>query len=472
MWICSILLDFFYDTIANVPLYHLSLEALLVAWIIWLVFRKSYKPSDVTELTEKEKEELIAEWQPEPLVPPTPADHPALNPLYVEGKLTKYVKIDGKEYLNAATLNFLGFVGDERIEEAATKAIFKYGVGSCGPRGFYGTIDVHLDLEKRLANFMGCEEAILYSYGFPTVASAIPAYAKRGDVIFCDRGVNFAVQKGLQASRSRLEFFDHNDTDDLERLLEAQAEKDRHNPKKAKVTRRFLVVEGVYLNYGDICPLPKLLEFKWKYKVRLFIDESCSFGVLGAHGRGVTEHFGVNIEDVDMICASLENAVASTGGFCCGRSYVIDHQRLSGLGYCFSASSPPLLASAALESLNIMEKEPERFERLRRNSKLMHEKLNKLPYFKVLGQEISPVFHLIVKDSPTSGVAASNILQNMVNLVRKKGIILTKAAYLVEEEMFPPEQSIRIAVSSHFETSDIDKIVDAIRISSEELYRQ
>uniref|UniRef100_A0A915JYD7 Serine palmitoyltransferase 1 n=1 Tax=Romanomermis culicivorax TaxID=13658 RepID=A0A915JYD7_ROMCU len=335
MWIGSILFDFFYDIVVNVPLYHLSLEALLVAWIIWLVFRKSYKPSDVTELTEKEKEELIAEWQPEPLVPPTPTDHPALNPLYVEGQ----------------------------------------------------------------------------------------------------------------------------------------------NPKKAKVTRRFLVVEGIYLNYGDICPLPKLLEFKWKYKVRLFIDESCSFGVLGEHGRGVTEHFDVNVEDVDMICASLENAVASTGGFCCGRSYVIDHQRLSGLGYCFSASSPPLLASAALEALNIMETEPERFEKLKRNSKLMHDRLNKLPYFKVLGQEISPVFHLIVKDS---NGAALDVLQNTVDLVshffkifvREKGIILTKAAYLAEEEMFPPEPSIRVAVSSHFDPSDIDKIVNAIRISAEEIYKR
>lgn len=470
MWLWSCATGLVYDTIETVPPYHLALEALLVGWIIWLVFRKSYKPSDVTELTEKEKEELIAEWQPEPLVPETPADHPALNPLYVEGKLTKYVKIEGKTYLNAATLNFLGLVGDDRIEEAASKAIFKYGVGSCGPRGFYGTIDVHLDLETRLAQFMGCEEAILYSYGFPTVASAIPAYAKRGDVIFCDKGVNFAVQKGLQASRSRLEFFEHNNMQDLERLLEAQAEKDKHNLKKAKATRRFLVVEGLYLNYGDICPLKKLVEFKWKYKVRLFIDESCSFGVLGANGRGVTEHFGVDVENIDMICASLENAIASTGGFCCGRTFVIDHQRLSGLGYCFSASSPPLLATAALESLKIIENEPERLDNLRSMCKLMHEKLNKLTYFRVLGQEISPIFHLIIKNPESINSTASNLLQSLTNLVRQNGVVITKAAYLMDQEMFPPEPSIRIAVSAHFDESDVQKIVDTIEQASKQLF--
>ncbi|KHN79256.1 Serine palmitoyltransferase 1 [Toxocara canis] len=200
--------------------------------------------------------------------------------------MTKYVKIDGKEYLNMATSNFLGLVGDERIEAVAEKTILKYGVGSCGPRGFYGTMDVHLDLEKQLAEFLKCEETVLYSYGFATVASAIPAYAKRGDVIFADKGVNFAIQKGLQASRSRIEWFEHNDVNDLERLLMEQAELDKKHPKIAAKTRRFMVVEGLYHNTGDLCPLPQLMELKWKYKVRIFIDESMSFGVIGNTGRG------------------------------------------------------------------------------------------------------------------------------------------------------------------------------------------
>uniref|UniRef100_A0A914XUA0 Serine palmitoyltransferase 1 n=1 Tax=Panagrolaimus superbus TaxID=310955 RepID=A0A914XUA0_9BILA len=273
-------------TVTALSSVHYFIEAVLIALVVYLfVFRKKEKRSTL-KLTEEQKEELIAEWTPDPLVPELDYQELARKPKYVDGKMGKYVQIEGKEYLNAGTTNFLGFVGDSRIEEIAKKTIFKYGVGSCGPRGFYGTVDVHLDLEKELAQFLNCEEAVLYSYGFATIASAIPAYAKRGDVIFADKGVNFAIQKGLQASRSRIEWFEHNDTEDLERLLKIQEEKDLKDPKKASKVRRFMVVEGLYAKTADICPLKRLLELKWKYKVRIFIDESFSFGVLGKTGRG------------------------------------------------------------------------------------------------------------------------------------------------------------------------------------------
>ncbi|CAI5441438.1 unnamed protein product [Caenorhabditis angaria] len=273
--------------------FHYSLEAILIATLIFMLMksRKQKKEKLSKRLTEKQKDELIAEWEPEPLVPETPQDHPVLNPKFADGKMTKEVSIDGKQYLNLASTNFLSFIGLKRIEERAKSTIFKYGVGSCGPRGFYGTVDVHLDLEKELANFMGCEEAVLYSYGFATVSSAIPAYAKKGDIIFVDEGVNFAIQKGLQASRSRIEFFKHNDMEDLERLLKEQDQRDQKDLKKAKNIRRFIVVEGLYVNHADLCPLSKIIEFKWKYKVRVFIDESWSFGVIGKTGRGQLNYF-------------------------------------------------------------------------------------------------------------------------------------------------------------------------------------
>ena len=156
-------------------------------------------------------------------------------------------------------------------------------------------IDVHLDLEKRLANFFKVEEGIIYSYGFSTIASAIPAYSKRGDIIFADEGVHFAIQKGILASRSDVKYFKHNDLDDLERLLKEQEETDRKNPKKAKVTRRFLVVEGLYLNHGDLCPLPKMVDWKQRYKYRIFIDESISFATIGKTGRGITEYYNIPV---------------------------------------------------------------------------------------------------------------------------------------------------------------------------------
>lgn len=232
-----------------------------------------------------------------------------------------------------------------------------------------------MKLEERLAQFMKVEEAVLYSYGFSTVASAIPAYAKSSDVIFADEGCHFAIQKGLTASRSKIRFFKHNDVEDLHRLLKEQESQDIKNPKKAKVTRRFLVVEGLYMNHGDICPLPEIIELKNRYKVRIFVDETVSFAVLGKTGRGVSEHFNIPVEEIDHFSASLENAMAAYGGFCCGTTFIVDHQRLSGLGYCFSASLPPLQAAVALAALDMLDERPQLCDQLRKNCKYAHSKL-------------------------------------------------------------------------------------------------
>ncbi|CCD65324.1 Serine palmitoyltransferase 1 [Caenorhabditis elegans] len=415
------------------------------------------------KLTERQKDELIADWTPEPLVPETPQDHPVLNPKYADGKMTKDVSIDGEKYLNMASTNFLSFIGVKRIEDRAKQTIFKYGVGSCGPRGFYGTVDVHLDLEKELAKFMGCEEAVLYSYGFATVSSAIPAYAKKGDVIFVDEGVNFAIQKGLQASRSRVEYFKHNDMEHLERLLLEQEQRDKKDPKKAKSVRRFIVVEGLYVNYADLCPLPKIIEFKWRFKVRVFIDESWSFGVIGKTGRGVTEHFNVPMEDVDMVMASLENALASTGGFCVGRSYVVGHQRLSGLGYCFSASLPPLLATAASEAISIIDEEPSRVQKVTEMAINGQKKLQDAlsgSKFSLQGCPESPMKHIYY-----NGEDEEKQLDTFVETVfTKNHLLLTRARYLDKDELFKIRPSIRVMFQHDLTEEEIQRAVDAIRV--------
>ncbi|XP_059500577.1 serine palmitoyltransferase 1 isoform X1 [Stegostoma tigrinum] len=367
-WVLVEMVQAFYEA----PAYHLILEGILILWIVRLLFSKTYKLQERSDLTEKEKEELIEEWQPEPLVPPISKDHPALNNNIVSGPPTHNIVVNDRRCINFASFNFLGLLDNEKVKNVALTSLKKYGVGTCGPRGFYGTFDVHLELEDRIAKFMRTEEAIIYSYGFATIASAIPAYSKRGDLVFVDEAACFAIQKGLQASRSNIKYFKHNDMDDLERLLKEQELEDQKNPRKARVTRRFLVVEGLYMNTGYICPLPELVKLKYKYKVRIFLEESLSFGVLGERGRGVTEHFGVNINDIDLISANMENSLASIGGFCCGRSFVIDHQRLSGQGYCFSASLPPMLASAAIEALNIMEDDPDIFRVLRQKCQQIH----------------------------------------------------------------------------------------------------
>uniref|UniRef100_A0A674AKG0 Serine palmitoyltransferase 1 n=2 Tax=Salmo trutta TaxID=8032 RepID=A0A674AKG0_SALTR len=437
------------------PAYHLVLEGILILWIIRLLFSKTYKLQERSDLTEKEKEDLIEEWQPEPLVPPMSKDHPSLNYDIVTGPPSHKIIVNGKECINFASFNFLGFLDNERVKQKALTSLRRYGVGTCGPRGFYGTFDVHLELEDRLAKFMKTEEAIIYSYGFATIASAIPAYSKRGDIVFVDEAACFSIQKGLQASRSFIKYFKHNDMEDLERLLKEQEIEDQRNPRKARVTRRFIIVEGLYINTADVCPLPDLVKLKYKYKVRIFLEESMSFGVLGEHGRGVTEHFGVNIDDIDLISANMENAVASIGGFCCGRSFVIDHQRLSGQGYCFSASLPPMLAAAAIEALNIMEEDPEIFTILREKCKHLILSWERNSY--------APALHLQLERSSGSRDTDVRMLRSIVDYCLERQIALTLARYLDKEERFLPPPSIRVVVTIEQTEEDIEKAASCIR---------
>ncbi|KAF2978092.1 hypothetical protein EK904_008515 [Melospiza melodia maxima] len=346
---------------------------------------------------DQEKEELIEEWQPEPLVPPVPKDHPALNYNIVSGPPTHIITVNGKECINFASFNFLGLLNNEKVKSAAQASLKKYGVGTCGPRGFYGTFDVHLELEERLAKFMRTEEAIIYSYGFATIASAIPAYSKRGDIVFVDEAACFAIQKGLQASRSNIKLFKHNDMADLERLLKEQETEDQ------------------------------------------------------------------KIDDIDLISANMENSLASIGGFCCGRSFIIDHQRLSGQGYCFSASLPPLLAAAAIEALNIMEDNPDIFQTLRAKCERIHKTLQGISGLKVVGESFSPALHLQLKESCGSRENDVKLLKRVVDYCMNSGIALTQARYLEKEEKCLPPPSIRVVITVEQTEQELDKAASLLK---------
>ncbi|THD19147.1 Serine palmitoyltransferase long chain base [Fasciola hepatica] len=410
------------------PTYHLYFELFLILGIVWLLFKRRYRINDTVKLTAEEKAELVREWTPDDLVPKDwVAPKNLLRQFHrcATGPVSKYVTFDStttnhpdsgdrlepkdvRSHLNFASFNFLNFVGDKDLSEVAVRQMKLYGVGSCGPRGFYGTFDVHLKLEDTLSKFLRVEKAVVYSYGAATFSSAIPSYAKRTDVIFADEGIGYAAFQGIVASRSRAYFFRHNDMKHLEQLLMAQANKDREDPKRAMLTRRFFVVEGLYTNYGDMCPLPELVKLKYKHKVRILLDESHSFGVLGSTGRGATEYFGIDIEDIDMISGSLETALGVCGGFCAGTKYVVGHQELSGQGYCFSASLPPMLAAAATKALQKLEMPNEqgaRNRRLSHLSRLMHRLFNEETslgtQWELTGSEDSPIKHLRLRNNNT-----------------------------------------------------------------------
>lgn len=271
----------------------------------------------------------------------------------------------------------------------------------------------------------------------------ILAYAKRNDLLFVDEGVHFAIQKGVEASRSHVKWFRHNDIAHLEKLLAEQEVLDKKNPKKASTIRRFLIIEGIYVNFGDICPLQRMVELKYKHKYRIFLDESVSFGTIGHTGRGVTEYLNVDRNKIDLISSTLEYSLGTIGGFAVGSSFVVDHQRLSAQGYCFSASLPPLLAAAAIEGLNIMEEENTLlFDNLMEKSKYLHEKLLNIKGYRVIGEPISPLKHICLLD----GLSTVDRLEDIVRFAQTRDITITIARYLKDEYRLP-SPTIRIALN-------------------------
>lgn len=211
-----------------------------------------------------------------------------------------------------------------------------------------------MELEERIAEFMLMEEAIVYSYGFVAISSSIAAYCKRKDLIFVDKETNFPIQQGLAAARSNVVYFDHNDAESFRREAQKVAEKE----KNKKPSRKFLIVEAVSWKTGKVLPLEKFLRVAEDFKMRVFLEETYSIGIFGDHGRGLTEHFNIDLSRIDMIIATLESVIGSIGGFCAGSQTIIEHQRLSGSGYIFSASLPTYLVQACLESIRIMGEKP------------------------------------------------------------------------------------------------------------------
>ncbi|KAG9286591.1 hypothetical protein G9A89_005359 [Geosiphon pyriformis] len=465
----SILRKYIQNSHQNDP-YRSLLELLLVCFVIWYLFAKRYRTDNFIELTPKEVEELVEEWQPEPLFAPISEKEKwdfEKTPIIVGPQKQNIKLINGQNLLSLASYDFLGLSNNEEIKGKAIQTLRRYGVGACGPPGFYGTLDVHTEFEKNVSEFLGTEESIIYSQGFSTISSAIPSFCKRGDIIIADKGCNFAIQKGVQISRSIVRWFDHNDMNDLERILREIKVEDLETGRR--LTRRFIVTEGIFANFGDIAPLPKLIELKKKYKYRLILDESVSFGTMGKRGAGLTDYFNLEPKEVDMIVGSMCHALGSSGGFCSGSHEITDYQRISGPAYCFSAALPAMLAVSASESLGILSRNPDLISILRENARVFRTILENTRYIKLDGALESPLLHLrLTKEYSELNDINNNdqkerILQEIVDETMNNGFLLTRAKYVRDQELFGFDPSIRICISVCFTKKDIEKAAFTIQ---------
>ena len=379
--------------------YHVFVETLLIAFLLYLLYgtRRSRKPQKDQALTDREIDDLVNDWAPAPLVgtasapPPamrvvTPAKEPGRVHVRRDTVTAKWQSGDPlakptKGALNCGAFDFLAMGSSTKVREAAQAALTKYGCGSCGPRGFYGSIDVHEQLEARVASFSNTKQAIAFSDAASCCTSTVAAFAKRGDLLVVDDGISEPLRTGCVLSRARVVAYKHNDAQDLQRVMEGIRKADRRKGRAPTAQRRFVVCEAVSRDHGgDVAPLKEILALKDEFGYRLILDESLSWGVLGATGRGLKEACG--IEDptsVEITCVDLAPALGSNGGLCIGTDEVVAHQRLSGAGYCFSAAAPPFYSAAALAALDILDSSEgqKRLAKLRQNASLLRKELAK-----------------------------------------------------------------------------------------------
>jgi len=310
--------------------------------------------------------------------------YPYFHP--ISGSKATRVVIDGREMIMVGSNNYLGLTHHPAVIEAAVRAVEKYGTGCTGSRFLNGTLDLHEELEARLARFMGKEACLTFTTGYQTNLGTIDTLVGKDDQIFCDRENHASIFDGCRMSFGETRKFRHNDMRDLERLLEANRE-----PGRGKL----LVVDGVFSMGGDLANLPALVGLKERHGARLLVDEAHSLGVLGDEGRGAAEHFGLGGR-VDVVMGTFSKSFASAGGFIVAEAAVINYVKHFSRPEIFSAAMPPAAVATVLAALEVLQKEPELRERLWINARRMKRAFDEMGFD--TGQSETPVIPILIGD--------------------------------------------------------------------------
>ena len=295
------------------------------------------------------------------------------------------VEMAGHKVLMFGSNAYTGLTGDQRIIDAAKKALDKYGSGCAGSRFLNGTLDLHVQLEKELAEYIGKDETLCFSTGFFVNSGVLAVVVGRGDYIICDDRDHASIVDGRRLSFARQLHYKHNDMEDLENILKGL-------PHEAV---KLIVVDGVFSMEGDLANLPKIVELKHKYNCSIMVDEAHGLGVFGKEGRGVCDHFGLT-DEVDLIMGTFSKSMASIGGFIAGDKDTINYLRHTVRTYIFSASNTPAATAAALEALHIVKKEPERIEKLWKVTNYALKRFREEGF--EIGETESPIIPLYVHD--------------------------------------------------------------------------
>jgi 8-amino-7-oxononanoate synthase len=295
------------------------------------------------------------------------------------------VTINGKRVIMIGSNNYLGLTNHPRVKEAAIRAIEKYGSGCAGSRFLNGTLEIHEELEEKLARFFRKEAALVFATGYQTNLGAISALVGRNDVAIIDKYDHASIIDGCRLSFGQVKKFRHNDMKDLERILEGFRDKGK-----------LIIVDGIFSMEGDIADLPSIIKLARAYDARVMVDDAHAIGVLGEGGRGTAEHFALE-DQIDLIMGTYSKSLAAIGGFVAGSKEVIDFIKHVGRSMIFSASLPPSLVASVSAALDIIEEEPQLRIQLWKNTQRMLQGYKTLGYD--TGASETPIIPIIIRDT-------------------------------------------------------------------------
>lgn len=307
---------------------------------------------------------------------------------------------EGKDVVMLGSNNYLGLTTDPRVRAAASDALHRYGTSVTGSRFLNGTLELHLELERRLARFVNMEAALVFSTGYQTNVGTITALISKGDYAILDKEAHACVVDGVMMSRGEMKRFKHNDVEDLERVL-SQLPED---------AGKLVVVDGVYSMGGDLAPLPEISKVCKKYGARLMVDDAHGIGVTG-QGRGTAYHYGIP-EEVDLVMGTFSKSFASIGGFIAGSADVIHYIQHHARSLIFSAALPAPSAAAVLAALDIIETEPQHVQKVWDNADYMRNGLKTLGFN--TGASVTPIIPVIIGDQYATVIAWAALIESGV----------------------------------------------------------
>ena len=348
------------------------------------------------------------------------------------------VRLQGRDMIMLASNDYLGLSFHPKVIEASRAATLKWGTSPTGARVSNGSRAYHVELEEKLAAFLGKEACHVHAAGYLSCLSGVAAFAQKGDVILADKNIHSCLWDGIRLSAADVERFSHNSADDLRAVAASLP---------ANIAK-MMVLEGVYSMEGHIAHLPALLSIANEYDCFNVLDDAHGFGVLGRQGRGTCDHFGVT-DKVDIICGSMSKSLASTGGFVAGDRAYIEYLRTHGKHTIFSASLSPSQTAAASAALDVLQTEPEHLERLWKNQKRYLALLTSLG-LDTWGSE-TPAVPIVIGDKQRAYAFWQALLE--------KGVFTVMS---IAPAVPPGKDLIRTAISAGHTDEQIDRIGEAM----------